>query len=126
MHLAFGLLLFLPFITVVISLHELGHFMVARRFGMKVDEYFIGFGPRIWSRRKGELEYGIKALPLGGYVKIAGMNPRIAPTQIVSWSPIVEPRMPPMIPPSGMVPQTRNRTVAFIRPCIRGGQIAWR
>jgi len=74
-HLAIGLLLFLPFITIVISLHELGHFLVARRFGMKVDEYFIGFGPRIWSRRRGELEYGVKALPLGGYVKIAGMNP---------------------------------------------------
>lgn len=75
MHLAVGLLLFLPFITIVISLHELSHFLVARRFGMKVDEYFIGFGPRLWSRRRGELEYGVKALPLGGYVKIAGMNP---------------------------------------------------
>ena len=62
-------------LLVVIPVHELGHFLVARRFGFKVDEYFIGFGPRLWSRRRGELEYGIKAIPAGGYVKIAGMNP---------------------------------------------------
>jgi membrane-associated protease RseP (regulator of RpoE activity) len=75
MNFALGLLIFLPFLTVIISIHELGHFMVARHYGMKVNEYFIGFGPRIWSTRKGELEWGVKALPLGGYVKIAGMNP---------------------------------------------------
>jgi membrane-associated protease RseP (regulator of RpoE activity) len=74
-NLALGLLIFLPFLTIVISLHELSHFLVARHYGMKVTEYFIGFGPRLWSRRKGELEYGVKGLPLGGYVKIAGMNP---------------------------------------------------
>ncbi|HET9249331.1 MAG TPA: site-2 protease family protein, partial [Actinomycetota bacterium] len=62
-------------LLVVIPVHELGHFLVARRFGFKVEEYFIGFGPRLWSRRRGELEYGIKAIPAGGYVKIAGMNP---------------------------------------------------
>jgi membrane-associated protease RseP (regulator of RpoE activity) len=62
-------------LLVVIPVHELGHFLVARRFGFKVDEYFIGFGPRLWSRRRGELEYGVKAIPAGGYVKIAGMNP---------------------------------------------------
>jgi membrane-associated protease RseP (regulator of RpoE activity) len=62
-------------LLVVIPVHELGHFLVARRFGFKVQEYFIGFGPRLWSRRRGELEYGIKAIPAGGYVKIAGMNP---------------------------------------------------
>ena len=60
MNLAVGLLLFLPFLTIVISLHELSHFLVARHYGMKVTEYFIGFGPRLWSRRKGELEYGVK------------------------------------------------------------------
>ncbi len=75
MNLALGLLIFLPFITIVISVHELSHFLAARRYGMKVTEYFIGFGPRLWSRRRGELEYGVKGLPLGGYVKIAGMNP---------------------------------------------------
>ncbi len=70
-----GLLIFLPFLTIIISIHELGHLWVARRFGMKVTEYFIGFGPRIWSTRRGELEWGVKGLPIGGYVKIAGMNP---------------------------------------------------
>ena len=59
----------------VIMLHELGHYTVARIYGFKVEEYFLGFGPRLWSTRRGEIEYGVKALPLGGYVKIAGMNP---------------------------------------------------
>jgi membrane-associated protease RseP (regulator of RpoE activity) len=62
-------------LLVVIPIHELGHMLVARRFGFKVTEYFIGFGPRLWSRRRGEIEYGLKAIPAGGYVKIAGMNP---------------------------------------------------
>jgi membrane-associated protease RseP (regulator of RpoE activity) len=59
----------------VILIHEAGHYAVARHYGFKVQEYFVGFGPRIWSTRRGEIEYGVKALPLGGYVKIAGMNP---------------------------------------------------
>jgi membrane-associated protease RseP (regulator of RpoE activity) len=76
MDLFIGALIFLPFLTVIIAIHELGHFYFARRFGMKVTEYFVGFGPRkIWSRRKGELEYGVKPIFIGGYVKIAGMNP---------------------------------------------------
>lgn len=62
-------------LLVVIPIHELGHLLVAKRFGFKIQEYFVGFGPRIWSTRRGETEYGIKAIPAGGYVKIAGMNP---------------------------------------------------
>ncbi len=62
-------------VFVVIPIHELGHMLVARRFGFKVTEYFIGFGPKLWSRKPGEIEYGFKAIPAGGYVKIAGMNP---------------------------------------------------
>jgi membrane-associated protease RseP (regulator of RpoE activity) len=54
--------------------HELGHFLVAKRSGMLVTEFFVGFGPRIWSTRRGDTEYGFKALPLGGYVKIVGMS----------------------------------------------------
>ena len=54
--------------------HEAGHFVAARRGGVKVTEFFVGFGPRIWSVRKGETEYGVKALPLGGYCRIIGMN----------------------------------------------------
>jgi membrane-associated protease RseP (regulator of RpoE activity) len=57
-----------------IMLHELGHLVMAKRAGMKVTEYFVGFGPRLWSVRKGETEYGIKPIVLGGYVRIIGMN----------------------------------------------------
>ena len=60
-------------IVVIIFLHELGHFVMARRAGMKVTEFFIGFGPRIWSFRRGEVEYGVKAIPAGAYVRIIGM-----------------------------------------------------
>lgn len=61
-------------IIVIIMLHELGHFLTAKWAGMKVTEYFLGFGPKLWSVRKGETEYGIKAIPAGGYVKIIGMS----------------------------------------------------
>ena len=61
-------------IVVMIMLHELGHFATAKWAKMKVTEYFLGFGPRLWSVRKGETEYGVKALPVGGYVKIIGMT----------------------------------------------------
>ncbi len=67
-----GILAF--FFIVMIGLHELGHFVFAKRAGMKVSEFFIGFGPRLWSVQRGETEYGIKALPLGGYCKIVGMT----------------------------------------------------
>jgi membrane-associated protease RseP (regulator of RpoE activity) len=70
-----SIVLFFVGLLGVILLHELAHYTVARAFGFKVEEYFVGFGPRIWSTRRGEIEYGVKALPLGGYVKIAGMNP---------------------------------------------------
>ena len=58
-----------------IGLHELGHMIPAKKFGGKVTQYFIGFGPTVWSRQRGETEYGVKAIPLGGYVKIVGMLP---------------------------------------------------
>ncbi|WP_334144922.1 M50 family metallopeptidase, partial [Rhabdothermincola sp.] len=61
-------------IVVSIFLHELGHFLVAKRSGMKVTEFFIGFGPKIWSFRRGETEYGVKVLPAGAYVRIIGMS----------------------------------------------------
>jgi len=61
-------------IVVIIMLHELGHLLTAKWSGMKVTEYFLGFGPRLWSIRRGETEYGIKAIPAGGYVRIIGMN----------------------------------------------------
>ncbi len=58
----------------IIMLHETGHFVAAKRAGMKVTEFFVGFGPRLWSFRRGETEYGIKAVPLGGYGRLTGMT----------------------------------------------------
>ncbi len=70
-----GVVIFVVAILASIGLHELGHMIPAKRFGGKVTQYFIGFGPTVWSRTKGETEYGAKAIPLGGYVKIVGMLP---------------------------------------------------
>jgi membrane-associated protease RseP (regulator of RpoE activity) len=61
-------------IVVMIFLHELGHYLTAKWAGMKVTEFFIGFGPKIWSFRRGETEYGLKVVPAGAYVRIIGMN----------------------------------------------------
>lgn len=61
-------------IVALIMLHEAGHYFAAKRSGMKVTEFFLGFGPRVWSFRRGETEYGVKAIPAGGYVRIIGMN----------------------------------------------------
>jgi membrane-associated protease RseP (regulator of RpoE activity) len=58
----------------MVMLHEAGHLIAARRSGMKATEYFLGFGPRLWSIKRGETDYGIKAIPAGGYVRIIGMN----------------------------------------------------
>lgn len=62
-------------LAVSIGLHEIGHLVPAKLFGVKVTQYMIGFGPTIWSRRKGETEYGVKAIPLGGYIAMIGMFP---------------------------------------------------
>jgi membrane-associated protease RseP (regulator of RpoE activity) len=70
-----GIVLFVAGVFLMIMAHELGHFIAARRFGIKVEEFFVGFGPRLWSFRRGQTEYGLKTVPLGGYVRIAGMNP---------------------------------------------------
>ena len=70
-----GIALFVLALMLAIFLHEGGHFTTAKLFGMKVERFFLGFGPTIWSFRRGETEYGVKALPLGGFCKIAGMSP---------------------------------------------------
>ena len=62
-------------ISASIALHEVGHLLPAKRFGVKVTQYMVGFGPTIWSRRRGETEYGLKAVPLGGYIRMIGMFP---------------------------------------------------
>jgi len=76
-----GVLLFIVAILVVVMVHEAGHFLVAKVFNFKATKFFLGFGPTVWSFTRGETEYGIKAIPAGGFVKIVGMNPyeEIAP-----------------------------------------------
>jgi membrane-associated protease RseP (regulator of RpoE activity) len=70
-----GILVVVLGIIVSIALHEVGHMVPAKRFGVRVSQYMVGFGPTLWSRRKGETEYGLKAIPLGGYVRLVGMFP---------------------------------------------------
>ena len=70
-----GILAFVVALLLSVMVHEFGHYFTARKFNMKVTEFFLGFGKRIWSFRKGETEYGIKAIPAGGYCKISGMTP---------------------------------------------------
>ncbi len=69
-----GWVIFIAALLISVMLHETGHFVFAKIFGMKVTRYFVGFGPTIWSTWRGDTEYGIKALPLGGFVKIVGMH----------------------------------------------------
>src|SRR6266545_3922967 len=69
-----GIVLFALGICLSVALHEAGHMGTAKLFGMKVRRYFIGFGPKLWSFRRGETEYGLKAIPLGGFCDIAGMT----------------------------------------------------
>jgi regulator of sigma E protease len=68
------LYIFLGF-SLLIILHEGGHFVAAKATGMRVEHFFLFFGPTLWSFKRGETEYGVKSIPLGGYVKITGMNP---------------------------------------------------
>jgi membrane-associated protease RseP (regulator of RpoE activity) len=70
-----GVLFIAAGVAVSIALHELGHLVPAKRSGVKVTQYMIGFGPTLWSRRRGETEYGVKAIPLGGYIRMIGMFP---------------------------------------------------
>jgi membrane-associated protease RseP (regulator of RpoE activity) len=70
-----GILAFVVALLVSVMIHEFGHYLTARRFGMRVSEFFLGFGTRIWSRQRGETEFGIKAIPAGGYCRIEGMTP---------------------------------------------------
>ncbi|OLB76218.1 MAG: zinc metalloprotease, partial [Actinobacteria bacterium 13_2_20CM_2_71_6] len=71
-----GVILFALAIFISVCLHEAGHMVTAKAFGMKVTRYFAGFGPTLWSFKRGETEYGLKGIPLGGFVKIVGMTPQ--------------------------------------------------
>ncbi|SKB03393.1 M50 family metallopeptidase [Aeromicrobium choanae] len=72
---ALGVVLFLLGVAVSIALHEVGHMWPAKKFGVKVTQFFVGFGRTVWSVKRGETEYGLKAIPLGGFVKLVGMLP---------------------------------------------------
>jgi membrane-associated protease RseP (regulator of RpoE activity) len=69
-----GILIFVVALLTSVMLHELGHFLTAKKFGMQVTQFFLGFGTTLWSFVRGETEYGVKALPFGGFVKITGMT----------------------------------------------------
>ena len=73
-----GMLAFVVALLLSVMVHEFGHFITARRYGMWVSEFFVGFGKRIWSVQRGETEFGVKAIPAGGYCKIEGMSPNDA------------------------------------------------
>jgi membrane-associated protease RseP (regulator of RpoE activity) len=109
----FGVALFVLALMVAIFLHEGGHFVTAKLFGMKVERFFLGFGPTLWSFRRGETEYGVKALPVGGFCKIAGMSPYESDYNFLEEDRSarrqpgpVAPPLPPSTPPSR---QFRNK-----------------
>jgi membrane-associated protease RseP (regulator of RpoE activity) len=70
-----GILAFVVALLLSVMIHEFGHYITARKYGMWVSEFFVGFGKRIWSVQRGETEFGVKAIPAGGYCKIEGMSP---------------------------------------------------
>lgn len=70
-----GVLVFVVGLLISIAWHELGHLSTAKLFGIRVPQYMVGFGKTIWSRKKGDTEYGIKAIPMGGYIRMIGMFP---------------------------------------------------
>jgi membrane-associated protease RseP (regulator of RpoE activity) len=72
---AVGVLIFALGLLFSIALHEIGHLIPAKKFGVKVTQYMVGFGPTVWSRTRGDTEYGVKAVPLGGYIRMIGMVP---------------------------------------------------
>ncbi|MFR9795881.1 M50 family metallopeptidase [Streptomyces sp. MS06] len=90
-----GIVVFAVGLLVSIAWHELGHLSTAKMFGIRVPQYMVGFGPTVWSRKKGDTEYGIKAVPLGGYIRMIGMFPpgddgRITARSTSPWRSMVE------------------------------------
>jgi len=70
-----GIIAFIVALLVSVMIHEFGHYITAKRFGMRISEFFVGFGKKIWSTQRGETEFGVKVIPAGGYCKIEGMAP---------------------------------------------------
>ncbi len=90
-----GIVVFFVGLLFSIAWHELGHLSTAKLFGIRVPQYMVGFGPTVWSRRKGDTEYGIKAIPLGGYIRMIGMFPpgadgRITQRSSSPWRSMIE------------------------------------
>jgi membrane-associated protease RseP (regulator of RpoE activity) len=90
-----GIVVFAVGLLVSIAWHELGHLSTAKLFGIRVPQYMVGFGPTIWSRRKGDTEYGFKAIPFGGYIRMIGMFPpgddgRITARSTSPWRGMIE------------------------------------
>jgi membrane-associated protease RseP (regulator of RpoE activity) len=90
-----GIVVFATGLLISIAWHELGHLSTAKLFGIRVPQYMVGFGPTLFSRRRGETEYGIKAFPLGGYIRMIGMFPpgddgRIAARSTSPWRGMIE------------------------------------
>ncbi len=90
-----GIVVFVIGLLVSIAWHELGHLSTAKLFGIRVPQYMVGFGPTIWSRHKGDTEYGIKAVPLGGYIRMIGMFPpgadgRVTARSTSPWRSMIE------------------------------------
>src|SRR5262249_54346543 len=90
-----GIVIFVVGLLISIAWHELGHLSTAKLFGIRVPQYMVGFGPTVWSRKKGETEYGVKAIPLGGYIRMIGMFPpgpdgRIEARSTSPWRGMIE------------------------------------
>lgn len=90
-----GILVFFVGLLISIGWHELGHLSTAKMFGIRVPQYMVGFGPTIWSRKKGETEYGVKAIPFGGYIRMIGMFPpgadgRLEARSTSPWRSMIE------------------------------------
>ncbi|MDQ0789536.1 membrane-associated protease RseP (regulator of RpoE activity) [Streptomyces sp. B3I7] len=90
-----GIVVFAVGLLISIAWHELGHLSTAKMFGIRVPQYMVGFGPTIWSRKKGDTEYGVKAVPLGGYIRMIGMFPpgpdgRVEARSTSPWRGMIE------------------------------------
>ncbi|MFJ5307671.1 M50 family metallopeptidase [Streptomyces sp. NPDC088350] len=90
-----GIVVFAVGLLVSIAWHELGHLSTAKLFGIRVPQYMVGFGPTVWSRKKGDTEYGFKAIPFGGYIRMIGMFPpgpdgRIEVRSTSPWRSMIE------------------------------------
>ncbi|PID96668.1 MAG: zinc metalloprotease [Actinomycetales bacterium] len=105
-----GILLIVVGIGLSIALHEIGHLLPAKLFGVKCTQYMVGFGKTIWSRKRGDTEYGIKAIPLGGYVRMIGMIPPRPGDQPGQLRDVSTGRF------SGLIDQARHDSLIEVEP----------